>query len=725
MRSLAVAAALLPLLAPLIQGKAGIFTVPAELRSDRFILRIDNHPAYVAHAATTYYFANFELEGSVEISVTAPSDDYWAKGVEVQPWRWGIRPVLKGRTITFPISQPMKLSISRPGDHGAGAEMLFLFANSPELNPPPVNDRSIHYFAPGVYHQNIDVESGGTVYLAPGAIVFGAINIWAVKDVKIFGLGTVVYDGPQDPDHDQGWMHRPNWHVIVMDHARHIHIHGITCVVRSRTWMIQMLGSRDVVFDNVKVIGGCPGNANQDGMDWLGGGDTVVRDCFFRASDDIFAIYGNWLGYTEKALATPGEDVNNIVIENSVLSTSISNVVRVSWPRKISNSNHFAMRNSDVIHMGMGGCQIPFGLLEIWDDPAGHGRHTGYSFENIRLEDWYSLMQLRQQQPAIRNVKFSHLWAIETPSLVPSVLSGDVSGVTLDGVKIVNTGVLADEDVPIKVLPGTDPTYRERVGGLRAAFTYSAGPVKPGEPVEFNAAESRSSNGGIATYEWLFGDGTRVAGKMVQHVFPDPQGTLWDGSGRFRVLLKVTDSNGHSDWTYRPVVVSNSYDDAVTESNLHPGLSYAYYEGSWPTVPDFHLLSPATIGRVSSLSVLSRKSQVNYAFVFEGYLDVPLTGGYTFLLLSNDGGRIEIDSRVVAASPASKAQVCGSVGNMVQLATGSIGLSAGKHKIRISMTHTTGPDGFAVKWEGPGVLLSDIPTAALASSCQVDDCRTR
>lgn len=63
-----------------------------------------------------------------------------------------------------------------------------------------------------------------------------------------------------------------------------------------------------MTFDNVRVIGGCPGNANQDGMDWLGGGDTLVRDCFFRASDDVFTINGNWLGYTTQDLRTPGPD---------------------------------------------------------------------------------------------------------------------------------------------------------------------------------------------------------------------------------------------------------------------------------------------------------------------------------------------------------------------------------------------------------------------------------
>jgi hypothetical protein len=63
-------------------------------------------------------------------------------------------------------------------------------------------------------------------------------------------------------------------------------------------------------------------------MDWLGGGDTIVRDAFIRASDDDLALEGNWDGYTDAEMLRPGKDVQNILVEHSELSTSISNIVR-------------------------------------------------------------------------------------------------------------------------------------------------------------------------------------------------------------------------------------------------------------------------------------------------------------------------------------------------------------------------------------------------------------
>jgi hypothetical protein len=520
------------------------------------------------------------------------------------------------------------------------------------------------------------------------------------------GRGTIVYDGPQNPDHDEGWMHKRDWHAIVMDHSRNIQIIGITCVVRSRTWMIQMLASHNVTFDNVKVIGGCPGNANQDGMDWLGGGDTVVRDSFFRASDDVFALQGNWLGYDAQSMATPGETISNISIEDSVLSTSISNIVRTSWPTKISDTNHFKMTNSDVIHMGMGGCEISFGLLEIWNDPRGKGQHSDYSFDNIRLEDWYSLLQLRYPSSGIRNVTLNDVWALESPSLVPSVLSGDVSGVTVENTKIAGNLVTGNEGIPMSVEAGASAPIYTRGDGPSAAFRFEPAAVRPAGRVKFDASEA---GGHIKKYEWILGDGTRAHGRIVRHSFPDAKGTFVDGSGRFRVLLKVTDTSGREDWTYQPVLVADNYAPALTgNAAVVTGWHYQYFEGNTLHLADLAQLTPSATGTSKNLTVTGRERTENYAFIFDGVFDVPADGGYTFLLLGNDAGELQIDSHVVAVSPPPKVQVCGTPGNMVQLTTGGIGLQVGMHALHVAMTHSAGPDGFAVKWQGPGVGLADI-----------------
>ena len=433
-----------------------LWPVPAEVASSHFVVTVDGETTPVMHAAENLYFLNFEARPKhrIHVAVTADRDDFWMRGVEIQPWRLGLRPQCVGRTIRFDLDGPVKLTISRPGDFLGEAEMLFLFANAPERDAPSGPAPGLRYFGPGVHRENMDAVAGEQIYLAPGAVLFGALNVWDVDRVRVWGRGTIVYDGPQNPADDDGWMHKRNWHCIVMDQAHEITIEGITCVVRSRTWQIQMKSSHNILFDNVKVIGANAGNANADGMDWLGGGDTVVRDSFLRAADDVFAMQGSWEGYGAKAFAVEGEPVTNVTVENSVVSTSISNIVRAGWPEKNFEGGRFAMRNTDVLHMGLGGCGIPFALMEIWADPNGRGRSADYRFEDVRLEDWTSLVQLMEPAGAGNGISGLHLQdvaGLEMPSLVPSVLSGAVRETSLDGVRLGGRIARADANVPILV----------------------------------------------------------------------------------------------------------------------------------------------------------------------------------------------------------------------------------------------------------------------------------
>lgn len=279
--------------------------VPSEMRSSFFAITINGGPVDVARAASNYEFVNFDSDGPVEISITAAEPGFWDRGVDIEPWRLGLRAKRDGQTIRFRLPRPAKLSISRPGDFLNNAKMLFLFADAP-ASPPPTGP-NVTIIPAGIHHGSLNPKSGDTIYLAPGAYIFGSLNLWNVENVKVLGRGTIVYDGPQNPTTDQGWMQKPDWHCIGANQAHNVEIDGLTCIVRARTWSIQMKDSTGFRFNDLRVIGGNPGNANQDGMDWLGGGDTIVRDAFIRSSDDDLAVEGNWDGYTLPDMLRPAE----------------------------------------------------------------------------------------------------------------------------------------------------------------------------------------------------------------------------------------------------------------------------------------------------------------------------------------------------------------------------------------------------------------------------------
>ena len=688
--------------------------VPAEMRSTAFTVTVNGEPVEVAHAAASYEYVSFDAIGPMDVAITAAEAGFWDKGVDIQPWRLGLRPTRQGQTIRFRLNGPAKLSISRPGDFLNHAAMLFLFAGTP---PPPLpRDPKIHAWQPGVYRQSLNPKSGETYYLAPGSYFFGSLNLWKVHDVKILGRGTIVYDGPQDPDNDEGWMQKPDWHCIGALEAQNVEIDGLTCIVRSRTWSIQMKDSTGFIFDDLRVIGGNPGNANQDGMDWLGGGDSVVRNAFLRTSDDVFAMQGNWDGYTDEEMLRPGNDVENILIENSVVSTSISNIVRAGWPRKTFNSRNFTLRDSDVLHGGIGACGQTFALLGFWGANKAKGVHSDYTFENLFLDNWYSLAQMEQEYPGLHGFTFRNIWALDQPPLADSTMIGDVAGVTFDNVKYGQTRAAADADLPLVVSAGAQAPQFTASHNPVAAFTFDPPVFAPGQEVTFTAQASPGAH-----YTWLFGDGTQAHGRRARHSFPDAEGTELDGAGkgagRFRVLLRVEAPQGSAeaplvDWAGQGVVAVARWREAATATGPElPGLAWRIYPGEWTELPDLSAEHAVFTGESPGLRADSQ-GFTRYAAAWDGLIDIPADGGYTFHLLARDGARLVIDGVEVARTGPSFAQVCGSPGNAMRYDRGSLGLRAGKHAFHLEGLHSASQGEPRLLWEGPGLPLTDVPSAA-------------
>jgi len=677
--------------------------VPQELRSQAFTVKVDGKPVDVAHAAASLEFASFDITSPVTVEVTAADPDFWKNGVDVEPWRLGIRPERQGATLRFRLAQPAKISISRPRDFLNHAAMLYLFAGRPQPLP---RDRKIHAFMPGVYHGSLNPKSGESIYLAPGAVIYGSLNLWKVHDVRVFGRGTIVYQGSQDPNADEGWMQKPDWHCIGAYEAHHVQVEGLTCVVRARTWSIQMKDSTGFLYDDLRVMGGNPGNANQDGMDWLGGGDAVVRNSFLRASDDVFALQGNWDGYTQADLVRPGHDVSNILIEHSQVSTSISNIVRAQWPQKNFNSRNFTMRDVDVLHGGIGACGQPFALLGMWGANNASGLHTGYAFENIFLDNWYSLVQMEQQKPQLKDFVFRNIWALDQPQVVDSTITGNVSGVTFDNVKMGQKRVEGNSDLPLVVNGGAQPVTYAPAPGTTAAFTVEPVLIAPGREVTFRA---RVVPG--ARYTWLFGDGTRAEGREVTHRYPDAYGTDYDGkegAGRFRVLLHVETRKGE-DWAAQGVVVVSQWKDAQEKMPAtDPGLGWQIYPGPWTQLPDLSKEMMVLKGESPGVHA-DAGGYRKYAVAWDGYIDIPADGGYTFHLMARDGARLMIDNVQVAKTGEPFAQVCGAPGNAMRYDRGALGLHAGRHTIHVEGLHVRSEGEPRILWEGPGLPLNDVP----------------
>ena len=137
------------------------------------------------------------------------------------------------------------------------------------------------------------------------------------------------------------------------------------------------------------------------------------------------------------------------------------------------------------------------------------------------------------------------------------------------------------------------------------------------------------------------------------------------------------------------------------------GLHYRYFEGMWNGFPKFDALKPATTGVLTPnlLTLAPRRRDDNIGFVFEGTLNVPQAGDYTFMLDSDDGSRLSIDGRQVVEKD--------TPGGQGQEKQGKVHLAAGHVSFRVDFYQGGAEFGLTVGWSGPS--FARRPLSALES----------
>lgn len=94
--------------------------------------------------------------------------------------------------------------------------------------------------------------------------------------------------------------------------------------------------------------------------------------------------------------------------------------------------------------------------------------------------------------------------------------------------------------------------------------------------------------------------------------------------------VKAVDSSGNSS------VQSN----LASAPAIFKGWFYKYYEGYWKSLPDFNTLTPKATGVTGSLNLKPRERAVQFAFLWQTTINIPVTGNYKFRLTSDDGSKL-------------------------------------------------------------------------------------
>ena len=135
------------------------------------------------------------------------------------------------------------------------------------------------------------------------------------------------------------------------------------------------------------------------------------------------------------------------------------------------------------------------------------------------------------------------------------------------------------------------------------------------------------------------------------------------------------------------------------------GLIRRYFEGEWRQLPDFDTVRVKTqsIAYDCTLDDVQHRPDF-FGLRYTGYLKIDEPGDYVFIIGSDDGSRLCVDSAVVVDNDGLHSYV---------EKQGTIHLDSGLHMIRLDFFEYNGGERLQVQMEGPGIPRGPLPPSSL------------
>lgn len=331
--------------------------IPALSASSVYKITVDGIPIPVNDESHfDFHTAFFSMEKPAELSIEFMDGTSFQS---IHPLRYGIEPEVAGNTVRFTLEKPLKLVIKASG--GAQTMPLALCATPIEKHAPSPGDPDVLYYDAGVHEAGvIKPTTGQTVYLAPGALVKGRIEVNNATGVTIHGRGTLDARGYSQRNEKTS--------AILFDRCQDVHVEGIG-IRGGSWWMTLFLLTRNASIQDVSLLGK---TVNTDGIDIDGVENFVARNCFIRCEDDGFG----WHALDAEANGEPLTE--NCLAEDCVIwNTKAGNGLRIGASMETQFFRNIIFRNIDVLmHAGSA----------IYSDHSDWARCENIRFENFTIE---------------------------------------------------------------------------------------------------------------------------------------------------------------------------------------------------------------------------------------------------------------------------------------------------------------------------------------------------
>ena len=153
-----------------------------------------------------------------------------------------------------------------------------------------------------------------------------------------------------------------------------------------------------------------------------------------------------------------------------------------------------------------------------------------------------------------------------------------------------------------------------------------------------------------------------------------------------------------------------------TEVVKASGLNYRYYEGDWSMLPSFNELSSVKSGQVANFNLSIRERDEHFGVIYEGYIEIPVSGEYTFETASDDGSKLYIggydESHLVVNNDGLHGK---------RFREGTVDLDSGLYPIAVTFFERRGGQVLEVYWKNTASGVVDrqqIPDNVLFSNIE-------
>ena len=296
-------------------------------------------------------FALLETDGPLTFEIT-PKDAF--DKVEVRPRSLGIAPEIKSGVIRFTLERPAYLTVEPFGRNRA----LHLFVDPVAQYDADKTSPDVLYFGAGEHDAGeIVLQSGQTLFLDEGAVVYGRVTAIGAEHIRILGRG--ILDASRNKEeilyeanavgNEVAVQNARRFDTVRLDFCADVEIDGVT-IRDSLLYNIRPIACAGLTIRRVKLIGNW--RYNSDGIDMHNCENVRISDCFIRTFDDSICVKG--FDYHQKAvMAYAGrvyDSFKHVLVERCTIWNDWNKGLEIGAETRGREICDITFRNCDLIH---------------------------------------------------------------------------------------------------------------------------------------------------------------------------------------------------------------------------------------------------------------------------------------------------------------------------------------------------------------------------------------